>query len=403
MKRRTFLGSLSGLAIPTVAGASVSGDAVRIGVLNDMSGLYADFAGPGSVVAARLAVEDIGGRVLGRPVEILSADHQNRPDVGAAIARRWIDVDGVDMITDLPLSPVALAVQGIGRERNRLIVNTSAATTELTGRQCAATGMHWVADAYALSVPTARAVIGRGAGESWFFLTVDNAGGHITEREAEAAVIGAGARVLGRARHPLNTPDFANFLARAMAMRPRAIGLANAGGDMVNAVKQAHEFGVIRSGVTLVSLFANITDIRAIGLREAQGLILTEAFYWDLDDNTRAFARRFAPRHMGRMPTAYQAGVYSAVLHYLRAVQASGTDDTLTVNARMREMPVNDMFGRGGRIREDGRMVHEMYLMRVKSPAESRGEWDVYELIARIPAEEAFRPIEQTECPLVRR
>ena len=388
--------------VPAAASAQqVSDDIVRVGVLTDMTGPYADFAGPGSVVAARLAVEDHGGRALGRPVEVIFADHQNKPDVGGATARRWIDTDRVDMIIDMPNSAVALAVQQIGRERNRVIINTSAASTELTGRQCSPVGFHWVSDSYALSTGTTRAVMEQG-GRSWFFMTVDYEGGYALERASEAAVRAAGGTVAGRARHPLNTPDFSSFLLQAQASRAQVVGLANAGTDTVNAIKQAAEFGLMRRGQRLVGMFVNITDVRALGLAAAAGVVTTEAWYWDQNDETRAFARRFAERHRGAMPTQYQAGIYSAARHYLRAIEAAGTDAGPAVAAKMRELPVNDMFARNGRVREDGRHVHDMLLVEAKRPEDSRGEWDLYRILATIPADQAFRPLAEGGCPLVR-
>jgi branched-chain amino acid transport system substrate-binding protein len=292
-------------------------------------------------------------------------------------------------------------VQQIGRERNRIIINTSAASTELTGRQCSPVGFHWVSDSYALSYGTTRAVMGQG-GRSWYFLTVDYEGGYALERASEAAVRAGDGTIAGRARHPLNTADFSSFLLQAQASRAQVVALSNAGNDTVNAIKQAGEFGLTRRGQRLVGMFVNITDIRALGLATAQGVVATEGWYWDQNDETRAFARRFAERHRGAMPTQYQAGVYSAVRHYLRSIEAAGTDDGPTVAARMRELPVNDVFARNGRVREDGRHVHDMFLVEVKRPEESRGEWDLYRILATIPADEAFRPLAEGGCPLVR-
>ncbi|WP_345893016.1 ABC transporter substrate-binding protein [Roseomonas acroporae] len=384
----------------TGARAQLSDDAVRIGVLSDMNGPYADFAGPGSVAAARMAVEDFGGRVLGRPVEIVSGDHQNRPDVGGALARRWFDVDGVDMVTDMPNSAVALAVQQIARERNRVSINTSAVSPELTGRACSPTGFHWVSDSYAFAHGTTRAVMNQGD-TSFFYITVDYEGGYAQERESTPVVEQGGGRVAGRVRHPLNTADFSSYLLQAQASRARVVVLANAGTDTVNAIKQAAEFGLAQRGQRLMGLFVNITDIHALGLRAARGLVLTEAFYWDRDDETRTFARRFQERHRN-VPTQYHAGVYSAVTHYLRAVQAAGTDRGDAVAARMRELPVDDVFAHGGTVRADGRMVHDMYLMEVKQPEQSTGPWDVYRILATLPGEQAFRPLAQSACPTVR-
>ena len=387
------------LLTPSAARAQLSDDVVRVGVLTDLSGPYADFAGPGSVVAARLAAED-HGPVRGRAVEVVGGDHQNKPDVGGALARRWIDTDRMDMIIDMPNSAVALAVQQIGRERNRIIINTSAASTELTGRQCSPVGFHWVSDSYALSHGTTRAVMQQG-GTSWYYLTVDYEGGYALERASEAVVNAQGGRVLGRARHPLNTPDFSSFVLQAQASRAQVVALANAGTDTVNAIKQAGEFGLTRQGQRLVGMFVNITDVKALGLAAAQGVVTTEAWYWDRDDASRAFARRFAERHRGAMPTQYQAGVYSAVRHYLKAIEAAGTDEAMAVAAKMRELPVEDMFAHGGRVRQDGRHVHDLYLVEVKKPEESHGPWDLYRILSTIPADQGFRPLAEGGCPLV--
>jgi branched-chain amino acid transport system substrate-binding protein len=389
-------------AAPVPAPAQVSDDVVRIGVLTDLTGPYADFAGPGSVLAARMAAEDHGGRVLGKPIEVTGADHQNKPDVGAALARRWVDTERVDMVIDMPNSAVALAVQQVGRERNRIIINASAASTEITGRQCSPVGFHWVSDSYALSNGTARAVIGQG-GRSWYFLTVDYEGGYALERGSEAVVNAMGGRVMGRARHPLNTPDFSSFLLQAQSSRAQVVALSNAGTDTINAIKQAGEFGLTRGGQRLVGMFVNINDIKALGLATAQGVVATEAWYWDRDDESRAFARRFADRHRGgAVPSQYQAGIYSAVRHYLKAIEAAGTDEAMAVAAKMRALPVDDMFTRGGRVREDGRHVHDMHLVEVKKPEESRGPWDLYRILATVPADQAFRPLSEGGCPLVK-
>ncbi|WP_149537743.1 ABC transporter substrate-binding protein [Siccirubricoccus phaeus] len=385
-----------------VAGAQVSDDVVRVGVLTDISGPYADFAGPGSVIAARMAAEDHnGGRALGKPIEVVGGDHQNKPDVGAALARRWVDTDRVDMVIDMPNSAVALAVQQVGRERNRIIINTSAVTTELTGRQCSPVGFHWVLDSYALSSGITRAVMQQG-GRSWYYLTVDYEGGYANERGSEAVVTAEGGRVLGRARHPLNTPDFSSFLLQAQASRAQVVALANGGADTVNAIKQAGEFGLTRQGQRLVGFFVNITDVKALGLQTAQGVVLVDGWYWDQNEETRAFARRFAERHQGRMPTQYQAGVYSGVRHWLKAIEAAGTDEAMAVAAKMRELPVDDVFAHGGRVRADGRHVHDVHLMEVKKPADSSSPWDLYRILATIPGEQAFRPLNEGGCPLVR-
>jgi branched-chain amino acid transport system substrate-binding protein len=393
--------ALAILLAPPMARAQLSDDVVRVGVLTDISGPYSDWAGPGSIVAARMAAEDHGGRVLGKPIEVTGGDHQNKPDVGAALARRWIDTDRVDMIIDMPNSAVALAVQQVGRERSRIIINTGAASSELTGRQCSPVGFHWVSDSYALSSGTTRAVMGQG-GRSWYFLTVDYEGGYALERASEAVVRAEGGQVLGHARHPLNTGDFSSFLLQAQSSRAQVVALANAGTDTINAIKQAGEFGLTRSGQRLVGMFVNINDIKSLGLATAQGVVATEGWYWDRDEASRAFARRFAERHRGAMPSQYQAGIYSAVRHYLKAIDAAGTDEAMAVAAKMRELPVNDMFTTNGRVRADGRHVHDMYLVEAKKPAESQGPWDLYSILATIPAEQAFRPLAEGGCPLVR-
>ncbi|MEN0074984.1 MAG: ABC transporter substrate-binding protein [Paracraurococcus sp.] len=392
--------TLAAALVPGLAAAQVSDDVLRVGVLNDLSGPYADFAGPGSVVAARLAAEDMGGKVLGKPIEVIGGDHQNKPDVGAALARRWVDIDRVDMVIDMPNSAVALAVQQVGRERNRIIINTSAATTELTGKQCSPVGFHWVLDSYALTSGITRAVMRQG-GKSWYYLTVDYEGGYAQERASEVVINAEGGKVLGRARHPLNTADFSSFLLQAQASRAQVVALANAGTDTVTAIKQAGEFGLTKQGQRLVGFFVNITDIKALGLPTAQGVVSVDAWYWDQDEETRAFAKRFAERHQGRMPTQYQAGVYSGVRHWLKAVEAAGTDEAMAVAAKMRELPVRDVFTKNGQVRADGRHVHDVHLVEVKKPEESKGPWDLYRIVSTIPGEQAFRPLNEGGCPLV--
>ena len=393
--------ALAVMLAPLSARAQLSDNVVRVGVLTDISGPYSDFAGPGSVLAARMAAEDFGGQVLGKPIEVVGGDHQNKPDVGAALARRWIDTDHVDMIIDMPNSAVALAVQQVGRERSRIIINTSAVSAELTGRQCSPVGFHWVLDSYALSTGTTRAVLAQG-GKSWYFLTVDYEGGYANERGAEAVLNAEGGRVLGRARHPLNTPDFSSFLLQAQASRAQVVALANGGTDTINAIKQAGEFGLTRQGQRIVGMFVNINDIKSLGLAASQGVVTIEAWYWDRDDESRAFARRFAERHRGTVPSQYQAGIYSAVGHYLKAIAAAGTDEAMAVAAKMRELPVNDVFTHDGKVRPDGRHVHDVYLVEVKKPEESQAPWDLYRILSTIPAAQAFRPLTEGGCPLVR-
>ncbi|GJD53105.1 hypothetical protein OPKNFCMD_5876 [Methylobacterium crusticola] len=404
MKTLRWMPLALGLLGPaTGAAAQVSDDVVKIGVLDDMSGPYADIQGPGDAVAVRLAVEDFGGRVLGKPIEVIDGDLQNKPDVGSAIARRWYDIDKVDAILGLGHSGVAIAVQGIAREKNRINIVTSAGSTDITGKFCSPNGLHWVYDTYALSNGTATAVMKQGGGDRWFFVTADYAFGHALERDAAAVVKRSGGQVVGQVRAPLSTADFSSYLLQAQGSGAQVIGLANAGTDTTNAIKQAAEFGITGGGQKLAGLLVLITDIHALGLRNAQGLLFTEAYYWDQNDETRAFARRFSARHKGKPPTMFQAGIYSAAMHYLKAVGKAGTDEAGAVMAAMRETPVNDFMTRNGRIREDGRLMRDMYLMKAKQPAESKGEWDLMNVVATIPADQAYKGIEGSECPLVRR
>jgi branched-chain amino acid transport system substrate-binding protein len=382
-----------------LAPASRAEEPVRIGVLTDMGGPYADAAGAGSVIAARLAVEDFGAKPLGRPVEILSADHQNKPDIATAIARRWFDVDGVSMVTDLTNSAVAIAVQALAREKHRIDLVTSTATTALTNNECSPYGVHWTFDSYALSAGTARSLVAEG-GRSWYFITANYTFGANLEQTASRMIEAAGGRVLGHTLAPLNTTDFAAQLLQAQASGADVVGLANSGADTANSVVQAAEFGLPRRQ-RLAAFLPFITDIKAIGLRDAQGLLLTTAFYWDRDDAGRVWAQRFY-RLKGAMPTMIQAGTYSAVLHYLRAVAEAGTLDSDAVMTVMRRRPVNDAVFHGGSIRADGQMVHDMYLVQVKAPEESRSEWDLYKIVRTIPGEEAFQPLSETACSLVR-
>ena len=381
------------------AQAEISDHTVKIGVLNDQSGTYAEFGGPTSVVAAELAVEDFGGKVLGEPIEIIDADHQNKADVGLAIVREWFDVEGVDMVTDLTNSAVALAVQGLARDKNRIAMFSGPATTKLTNEDCSPNGVHWTFDTYSQAVATARAVVEEG-GNTWFLITADYAFGHQMQDDITRVVEEMGGEVLGAVRHPLATADFASFLLTAQSSGARIVGLANAGGDTINAIKQAGEFGLTEAGQRLVGLVVVISDIHALGLEQAQGLRFTTAFYWDMDDDTRAWARRFEER-TGRMPGMVQAGVYSAVGHYLKAVEAAGTDAADAVMTKMRELPVDDVFAKGGFLREDGRMVHDMYLVEVKSPGDSKGPWDYLKILRTIPGDQAFLPLSESKCNLV--
>jgi branched-chain amino acid transport system substrate-binding protein len=382
------------------AGAQVSDGIVRIGVLNDQSGLYADLGGPGSVIAAKMAVEDVGGSVLGKPVDVIFADHQNKADIGAAIARQWFDAEKVDLAIGFDNSAVALAVEQLAAEHNRIAIAGAVGSTAFTGKSCTPTEASWIYDSYALTTSLARSVVAEGR-DSWFFLTVDYAFGHSLEADATSAVRAAGGKVLGSVRHPLNTSDFSSYLLQAQSSGAKVVALANGGGDMINATKQANEFGLTRGGQSIVSLLVFITDIHSIGLKNAQGLKFVTGFYWDRDAETRAWSKRFFSRH-GAMPTQAQAAVYSAVRHYLRAVVAAGTDEAKAVMAKMRDMPVDDFFAKSGRLREDGRLLHDMYFAQVKTPEESTEPWDYYKILGAIPADQAFRSLADGGCPLVK-
>ncbi len=385
----------------TTAQAEISGDTVKIGVLNDQSGLYADLAGKGSVEAARMAVEDFGGTVDGKKIEILSADHQNKPDVGSNIAREWIDVDGVDVIVDVPTSSVALAVSKVANEKDTAFIVSGAATTRLTNDDCAATTVHYTYDTYALAIGTGKAVVEEG-GKSWFFITADYAFGHSLEEDTSAVVKENGGEVLGSVRHPLSSSDFSSYLLQAQGSGAQVIGLANAGTDTTNSIKQANEFGIVQGGQQLAALLMFITDVDALGLDVAQGLTLTTGFYWDMNDDTRAFADRFAERMNGQRPTMVHAGVYSGVMHYLKAVSEIDDDGGKAAVEEMKKLPIHDFFAPNGKIRADGRMVHDMYLVQVKSPDESEGEWDYYNVVRTIPGDEAYQPLSKSTCSLVK-
>ena len=393
------------VALATAAGAAlaqVSGGVVKIGVMNDMSSLYADIGGPGSVTAARMAVEDyLKSSKSKLKVEIVSADHQNKPDVGSTIARQWYDVEGVDVIVDVPTSSVALAVNQVTRDKAKAFLITGAASSDLTGKACSPNSIHWLYDTWMLANGTGSAIVKTG-GDSWFFLTADYAFGHALERDTAEVVKKNGGKVLGAVRHPLNTQDFSSFLLQAQSSKAKIIGLANAGGDTINSIKQAAEFGIVKAGQNLAGLLVFITDVHGLGLNTAQGLILTEAWYWDLNDSTRAWAKRFASQNSGKFPSMNHAGVYSAVLHYLKSVEALNGDDGSKVIAQMKKTPTDDpLFGKG-RIRADGRKLHDVYLFEVKKPAESKGPYDYYKVRATIPAEQAFRPEKDGGCSLVK-
>jgi branched-chain amino acid transport system substrate-binding protein len=383
------------------AQAQVSDGVIKIGVMSDMSSLYADIGGPGSVVAARMAVEDFGAGKKGMKVEIVSADHQNKPDVGSAVARQWYDVDKVDTIVDVPTSSVALAVNQVTRDKGKAFLVSGAASSDLTGKACSPNTVHWTYDTWMLANGTGSAIVKTG-GDTWFFITADYAFGHALERDTEAVVQKSGGKVLGKVRHPLNTQDFSSFLLQAQSSKAKIIGLANAGGDTTNAIKQAAEFGIVQRGQNLAGLLVFISDIHGLGLRTAQGLIFTETFYWDLNDQTRAWSKRFASQNGGKYPTMVHAGVYSAVLHYLKAIEAGKTDDGTKVVEQMKKMPTDDpLFGKG-RIRADGRKLHPAYLVEVKKPAESKGAYDYYKVRTQIPADQAFRPEKDGGCSLVK-
>jgi branched-chain amino acid transport system substrate-binding protein len=392
----------AGLAFAASSGAAnaqISDDVVKIGVLTDMSSLYADATGKGSLVAVEMAVADYGGKVKGKPVEVVSADHQNKPDVGVNIARNWYDNEKVDAIFDVPTSSVALPISALTREKNKIHINSGGGSSDLTGSACSPNTVHWTYDTYALSNVAGKAMVKRGE-DTWFFVTADYAFGAALERDAANVVKESGGKVLGDVRHPLNSSDFSSFLLQAQASKAKVVAFANAGGDTINALKQASEFG-LKDNQKLIALLLEITDVHSLGLKDAQGLIMTDAFYWDRDDESRAFSKRFMDK-VGHMPTMIQAGLYSATMHYLKAIEAIGTDDAPKVMAQMRAMPVNDFFTKNGKIRIDGRMVHDMYLWEVKKPEESKSEWDLYKLLATVPGDEAFRPLDKGGCPLVK-
>ncbi len=401
---KAVLALAAGFAVSTTVVAPAkaqSTEPIRIGILTDMSGTFSDISGPGAVLAVKMAVEDYGGKVLGRPIEVLQGDHQNKADIGAQMARRWFDQDGVVSIHDLMNSAVALAVMELAVSHKRVAIVNGASTSVITNEKCTPNSVHYTWDTYSLARATASSVVKSG-GDTWYLVTVDFAYGHGLARDTANFVKAAGGKVLGEVRHPLNAPDFSSFLLQAQTSGAKIVGLANGGADTINAIKAAHEFGLTRGGQRLAGLAINLNDTASLGLQVAQGILLTEAFYWDMNDETRAWSKRFLDR-FGKMPTSTQAGNYSSTMHYLKAVQAAGTTDAAPVMAKMREMPINDFFAKGGRIREDGRMIHDLYLMEVKKPSESKGPWDFYKLLATIPGEQAFRPVSESVCPLLKR
>ncbi len=384
-----------------IGGVACAEDApVKVGVLSDMSSIYADITGEGSYAAARMAAED-AGPVLGQPVQVISGDHQNKADIGSAIVRQWYDTGGVDMVTDGGSSAVALAVEEVSREKHKLVLFNGPASSDITGPRCSPYAAHWNYDTYALAHVTGSAIVKSG-GQNWFFIGADYAFGHALERDTAAVIEQSGGKVLGAVYHPINTSDFSSFLLQAQASKAQIIGLANAGADTINSIKQGAEFGVVAGGQKFAALLMFITDVHSLGLKVAQGLQFTSAFYWDMDDATRAFSNRFLDR-VHHMPTMVQAGVYSATHHYLEAVKAIGSKDPDKVMAKMRETPINDFMTKNGKLRVDGRVVRDMYLLQVKKPDESKGPWDYVNVVERVPGDQAYRPLDQGGCPLVKK
>lgn len=402
--RRTRIGLTVAamLMAGSAAQAQVSDDAVKIGVLTDHSGGFAYLVGKHSVEATQMAVDDFGGKVLGKPISVVTADHQNKADIASAISRKWFETEGVDTITDVAGSAVALATQEIARSRGKVLLISGAATTELTGKACSETTSQWSYDTYAFAKGTASQVTKQG-GDSWYFLTSDYAFGHSLQRDASRFVEASGGKVLGSVRFPFGSPDFSSFLLQAQASKAKVIGLAMSGADLLSAVKQAHEFGIVQSGQNLASLVIYINDIEGVGLNVAQGLTLTTSFYWDANDETRAWAKRFMERSGGFIPNLITAGTYASVLHYLKAVEAAGTDEGKAVAAKMKELPVNDFYNKNVQIRADGRVMHKTFLMKVKSPADSKYRGDFYQQLAAMSGDESFKPLAESECPLVKK
>ena len=398
---RTALAFAAILATFAPPASQAGPDEVTIGVLTDISGPYGSIAGTGSIIAAQMAVEDFGGKVLGKPIKVVSADHLNKPDIGASIARKWFDVDGVNAIFDLTNSAVSLAVVEIARERGKVVAFSGPSTADLTGKACTETTTHWAYDTYSLVNGSVKLLLKQGV-KSWFFLALDATGGRAIEAIGTRAINEGGGSVIGKVHHPLNTPDFSSFLLQAQQSGAKAIALANAGADTVNSIKQAGEFGLPDSGIKLVGLIFLINDVHAVGLKTAHNAILSETFYWDLSDETRAWNKRFMSRH-NAPANMIQAGVYNSVTHYLKAMQKAGTDDGKTVSKVMRELPVNDAFMKDVKIRADGRVMRDVYIFRVKAPSESKAPWDYYETTGRIPAEDAFRPAAESDCPLMKK
>ncbi len=401
MKRYTLAVALAGCVFTQAAHAEFTDNRVKIGVLTDLSGQLTDNTGQGAVVAAQMAVEDFGGKLGNLPVEVIFADHQNKADVGSSTARRWYDVDGVDAIVDVPNSAVALAVQQVTKEKNRVVMFSGPAASDLTGKACTPNGAHWTYDTYALAHVTGEAVVASGF-KNWFFLTSDYAFGHALEGDTSAVVKASGGKVLGNVRMPANNADFSSFLLQAQGSKAQAVALATAGADTQNALKQAAEFGLTQAGQKMVALLLAINEVHSLGLAATQGVMLTSPFYWDMNDETRAFAKRFFEKR-NVMPSMYQAGVYSAVTHYLKAAQAAGTDRGDAVAAKMKELPINDFMTKNGTLRADGRVIRDMHLFEVKTPAESKAPWDYYKFVRTIPGDKAFRPLAESDCPIVKK
>jgi branched-chain amino acid transport system substrate-binding protein len=398
--RMIQLASAAIVACALIAGAPASAQGVKIGILNDQSGVYADYGGKGSIEAAKMAIEDFGGSVLGQKIDLVTADHQNKPDLAGAIARRWYDAEGVDMITDLTTSSVALAVQGIAAEKKKIDIVVGAATSAITGSACTPYGFHWAFDTHALAVSTGGALVKTG-GDTWYFITVDYAFGHALEKDTSDVIAASGGKVLGHVLYPLNAPDFSSFLLQAQSSKAKIVGLANAGADTVNSIKQAAEFGIVAGGQRLAALLMTAAEVHGLGLEAAQGLVLTESFYWDLNDRTREFGDRFYKR-TGRMPNMIQAGAYSATLQYLKAVRAAGTKDADAVAKKLKELPVDDAFTSNGHVLANGRMVSDLYLFQVKKPSESKRDWDYYNLLATVPGDTAYPTAANSGCPLTK-
>ena len=392
---------LATCAVGVAAQAEISDNAVKIGILTDLSGTYSDLAGPGVVAAAEMAIADVGGKVAGKDIVVLTADHQNKADIAANKAREWVDVEKVDTFVDLVTTSTALAVMEIAKQNQKVTLISGAASSRITNEDCFPTNIHWTYDTVSLAKGTGKAIVEEG-GKSWFFLTADYAFGQNLEKDVTKVVLDNGGKVVGGVRHPFPASDFSSFILQAQSSGAQIIGLANAGADTTNAIKAAHEFGVVAGGQKLAGLLVFISDVHSLGLEVAQGLQLTTGFYWDFDDQTREWSKRFFDK-TGKQPTMVQAGVYSSLMHYFKAIEETGSDDGPTVAAKMKEMPVEDFFARNGKVREDGRMVHDMFLAEVKAPADSQGPWDYYKILRVIPGDEAYQPLSESTCPLVKK